>query len=381
MPFLFGNTSMKHLLLAALLPLACLVQNAEAAKLLPLNDNTAAPYKGVYRWGQGGCIAGHYNTYATWVNRTGVWAVDFMPTEGWDKIRGEQWQLGTWGPWVAKDPAHRRFILSVPLLPGPWDGSGPRQGPDKNVPVSLELGAKGAYNEHFKILGENLVRYNLTNTILRLGWEFNGGWYTWRADSADKAPHFANYFKQIVTTMRAVPGGDFKFVWNPNIQSWWPYEPERAWPGDDYVDYIGLDIYDQSWIPNTYPLPEKASAKEILERQKRAWNDDLNNEKRYGLSYWPKFAKRHGNKPLCLPEWGSCLREDGHGGGDNPFFIEEMHAFIHTPANNVLFECYFDVTAGDGDHQLVPDPKGQRETKFPKSAAKYLELFALPLKK
>jgi len=57
--------------------------------------------------------------------------------------------------------------------------------------------------------------------------------------------------------------------------------------------------------------------------------------------------------------------------------------FIHNPANNVYFESYFDVSAGDGDHRFVDEP-GKKDpailhpTKLPVAAAKYLELFTLP---
>ena len=51
---------------------------------------------------------------------------------------------------------------------------------------------------------------------------------------------------------------------------------------------------------------------------------------------------------MTLPEWGLWQREDGHGGGDNPFFIEKMHAFITDPANNIAYQGYFDVDTDDG---------------------------------
>ena len=71
-----------------------------------------------------------------------------------------------------------------------------------------------------------------------------------------------------------------------------------------------------------------------------------------GLAFWTKFAKAH-KKPLAIPEWGLNRRSDGHGGGDNPYFIERMHAFITDPANNVLFHCYFDVNVADENHRHV----------------------------
>lgn len=359
---------------------------APAPGSLPLNDNTAPPFKGVYQWGQSGCKSGLYDAYGPWLNRTVIWGEDFMPTESWSHLEGESWQMGTWGPWVKKQVG-RRYILSLPMLVGSWDGKGPKQGPGAGVPVSLEEGAKGTYNIYFQHLAESLVKHGMDDTLIRVGWEFNGGWYIWRANTAAKAEAFAGYFKQIVTTMRAVPGAEkLKFIWNPAMEPYWAYPPEKAWPGDDVVDYIGLDVYDQCWAKDTYPIPEDATEDEALARRKRTWDNVTNNEKSNGLPFWVKFAAAHGNKPLVIPEWGVCNRKDkdgNHGGGDNTFFIEQMYNFIYNPANNVYFESYFDVTAGDGDHRLIPgvnkkDPANPTETKFPKAAAKYKELFTLP---
>ena len=340
-----------------------------------INDNSRPPFLAVYRWGQSGVINGHYDAYGPWLNRSVIWGEDFMPNQGWNKIEGEEWQLGTWKGWCQKQPG-RRLVLSVPLLPGGWAGKGPATGPGASQPVSLAVGAKGAYNVYFQRLAENLVAHQLGDTLLRLGWEFNGGWYTWRAQTKEKAVDYAGYFHQIVTAMRAVPGAEgLKFVWNPAMEPWWPYSPELAWPGDDVVDYVGVDVYDQSWAKETYPWPKDATEAEIEIRQSRAWDQLQNNAKTYGLPYWVEFAQKH-HKPLTIPEWGVCDRSDKHGGMDNPLFIERMHRFITDPANNVYFACYFDVGAPDGDHQLCPD--GKRETRFPKASRRYKELFSLP---
>ena len=143
---------------------------------------SAAPYLAAYRWGaankNGGAAANE--AFARWLNRPVVWAEDFEPTERWDSLEGGDWQLGEWSRWK-KAVAGRRLILSVPLLPGSWDRSGPRQGESVGKPVSLAAGARGDYNTRFKKLAVNLVHYRLADSVLRLGWEFNGGWYTWRA--------------------------------------------------------------------------------------------------------------------------------------------------------------------------------------------------------
>jgi hypothetical protein len=260
------------------------------------------------------------------------------------------------------------------MLTGPVDGSGPTQG-DKGVgvPVSLEKGAEGAYNDYYKDLAENLVRYQLADTILRPGWEFNGGWYTWRAKGKTKA--FASYWRQIVTTMRAVKGSEgLKFCWNPTLGDQ-DFPADEAWPGDDVVDYVGIDVYDETWNPDTYPWPKDASAADIERRQKKAWEDWIVYSPR-GLKFWSEFARQHG-KPLSFPEWGLVNGSEGHGGMDNLYFVEQMHAFIHEPGNHVAFACYFDANPANHRDAISPGLKGGKDegTDFPKASERFRALF------
>ena len=95
---------------------------------------------------------------------------------------------------------------------------------------------------------------NEANAILRLGWEFNGNWFPWSVGSSTDAANFVAFWRQIVTTMRAVPGEKFKFLWNPNGPSPTTYRPDQAYPGNAYVDYVGTDVYDNFWgTPFTPP--------------------------------------------------------------------------------------------------------------------------------
>jgi len=342
---------------------------------IPANDNTAQPFLSVYRWDVGGLKKGEMEAYAKWLNRTSVWPQSHQAKETWEQVRGEKWQLGAWSEWMAANPGNR-FTLSVSILPGGWDRKGPKAGIGAGEPVSFEKGAAGDYNEHFRVLAENLVKYNLGDAILRPAWEFNGGWMPWRVTNAKEAELFAEYWRQIVKTMRAVPGAEnLHFNWNPNI-GYQSYPPDKSWPGDEYVDSIGLDIYDDGYIPDTYPFPEGASEEEIEARRKKVWDFHLNSQ--YGLRWWSKFARKHG-KPLAIPEWGVNIKKDGKGGLDNVLFVEGMHEFITDPENNVLFHCYFDIQAPDGHHQLSPG-MNDFQTEFPKAAARFKELFGLPEK-
>jgi hypothetical protein len=328
------------------------------------------PQAAVYRWAN---QATNVDAFESWLGGPLVWAEDFVGNETWNNVAWPVWWLEGWSKWQAQK-AGRRLILSIPLLPGPWDGSGPKQGDGHGEPVSLEAGAAGQYNPRFKTLAENLVKHRLADTILRLGWEFNGGWYTWRAK--DHAPAFAAYWRQIVKTMRAVPGTEkLQFCWNPTL-GYQQFPSEKAWPGDAFVNYVGVDVYDESWQKDTYPWPPGAPAAEIEARRRKVWDDQLL-QGDHGLAFWSQFAREH-HKLLAIPEWGLNNRLDNQtqrGGLDNVYFIEQMHRFISDPTNNVGFQCYFDVQAPDGHHQVSPGASGKEATEFPLAAARFRELF------
>ncbi|HEY8967390.1 MAG TPA: glycosyl hydrolase [Candidatus Methylacidiphilales bacterium] len=356
--------------------LACVVPMPRAdAAPTPPTDNEAAPFMGVYEWGFASMAnVQRIDVATTWLGRSELWGEEFTTTDNWTDIEGPDWMLQPAGKWVAQNP-DRHYVLSVGMLPGPVSGSGPTSGPGAGSPVSLAQGATGAYNAYFQALAQNLVRNGLANnTIIRLGWEFNGGWYAWHADTAALAASYAAYWQQIVTTMKAVPGaGNLKFAWN-GATGWSSYALTAAYPGDAYVDFVGVDAYDQSWAANSYPYPSGATAAQLQTCRQNAWND-LSGTANNGIAWWKAVAVAHG-KPFVIPEWGLCVRTDGHGGLDNPYFVQQMYNLIQDPANNVYFHCYFDVQAGDGHHQVSPQPGFT--TEFTTAAALLRNLFSAP---
>ncbi len=324
--------------------------------------------------------------YAAWLHRPVLWGHDTIPFGGgscWNHVSGEyamDWFLKTWGAWVQAVPG-RRFVLSAPMLPGPADRSGPTKG-DHAGPVSLAAGAAGEYNVYWKALAERMVGTGLGGSVVRLGWEFNGNWYAWKVLNEADAKDFAGYWRQIVTTMRAVPGTEkMQFDWNGANAVRTSYPLEAAWPGNDVVDFVGTDIYDASYAENTYPYPPTATPAEIEARQETAWAKWINEPTNNGIPAWVAIAKAHG-KPLSVPEWGVMERKDGHGGLDNPTFIKRVGTFIKDPANGVYYASYWDCDAGANDNcRLSPVTQSDGsiyKTKFPRSAEVFHQFFSLP---
>jgi hypothetical protein len=248
------------------------------------------------------------------------------------------WLLGPW------ESSGYQLVLGVPIIPSDSNG---------NPLGSLAGGAAGDYDSYFATLAQTLVSYNEGNAILRLGWEFNGNWFAWAVTDSQDADNYAAYFRNIVNTMRSVPGASFKFVWDGAGGS--PYGEDytvaESYPGSSYVDFIGQDVYDQTWDANCgLPFTNIASPNE----SECVWENDT----LPALENLSSFAASVG-KPAVLPEWGLAIRSDGHGMGDDPTFINGVANWIDS--NNVAWTSYFNynddpesaITDGDFPNSLA----------------------------
>lgn len=246
--------------------------------------------------------------FVAWFGRMPDRGIDFFAIDSWDAIlSSSEWSIRCWSN------TRLPMTFSLPMLPN-----------DKGY--SLADGASGKFDHVFQSIASNLVKYNYGNAVVRIGWEFNGGWYPW---SAKKDPQsWVAYWRRIVEVMRGVPGAAFRFDWCPVI-GWGQIPPDRVYPGNDYVDIIGLDVYNQTWNPKVN-TPEQR------------WTELLTMS--YGLQWQSDFAAKHG-KPISFPEWGTGTRPDGHGGGDDAYFVEKMAAWIS--ASNVAYHIYWDYPASD----------------------------------
>lgn len=235
-----------------------------------------------------------------------------------------------------------KLVISVPLLPS-------------DSHDTLQEGAQGLLNQHFVRLAQSLVSLGMSHAILRLGWELSGDWFSWSALRDPEA--YAKYWRQAVTAMRSVPGTHFAFDWNGGGVGPPGWNPAAAYPGNQYVDYITMDLYDES---STYQRNHPSPA------QIQQWwtHSALNGP--YALAWTAKFAAAHG-KPFAIPEWGLMRRPDGQGGGDDTIFLTDMYSFLvtHPPAYADYFE--YDMSAGY-DSNLT-------DGSFPRSARLFRTLF------
>ena len=213
-----------------------------------------------------------------------------------------------WANWVAAKPG-RQLIITQNLFPSPLNGTD-----------WLPRGAAGEYEEHARTLARNLVAAGLGQSVIRLGHEANGDWYAHSlGTTTEEYALWAQFWRRTVLAMKSVPGAEFRFDWTINAN--YRKIPLDLWyPGDDVVDFVGIDAYDAGIPIGT------ANRWDIVYTRPFGIRDVLN------------FAKAHG-KPLSIPEWGVADPSVMQAGGDDPAYVNGIADVVRD--NNVAYQSYF----------------------------------------
>lgn len=259
-----------------------------------------------------------------------TYAMSFLDGTSWTKMEDPSWFIQQF------QGSGYSMIWGVPILPNTYKAD-PNISDTSGSAYGLHQGAGGDFNQYYTTLATNLVAQGQGSSIIRLAWEFNGNWMPW-AVTPTSAADFTTYWRNIVSSMRSVPGANFKFEWNPTIGDQGVGNLADYYPSNNDVDYIGLDVYDIAWA--SYP-------------GEPAEFHSLDTES-YGLNWLSSFAGQQG-KPIVLPEWGlgwgdptnngspaSCPGTECEG-GDDPAFINDMSAWIKS--NNVFESNLWDVNS------------------------------------
>lgn len=272
------------------------------AVLFPPMASAGATELGVYR-GPGCAGKARMASFETFLGRKVERTVDALAQTTWPEIDSSiDYLIGCW------KGSGLKLTLSVPMMPR-QNGGG------------FGEGVAGKHDATFRHVATSLVAAGFADAVVRIGWEFNGDWMPWAAGPDPKG--YVADFRHIVQVMRDVPGQRFKIEWCPNIGRH-NSDPLAAYPGDDVVDVIGMDVYDEYW---TQDLADPSVR----------WQTFM--EEPYGLRWHKAFAVAH-HKPTAYSEWGTGTRPDGRGAGDDPVFIAGMADWF--AASRPFYQSYWD---------------------------------------
>ena len=283
--------------------------------------------------------------FGVWRGRPITSATDFQTNASWSAFDAANRVVQIW----KNQSSGILLSIAVPL----WAGYGDH----------LAAAASGYFNQHYTQMAKSLVAAGLGHSVLRLGWEFNGGWFRWGitahnkpAEYASRARQFAKAWRQAVTAIRHVKGAHFTFDWCLSAGPHYEH-PALAYPGDKYVDYVGMDVYD--WNRAGHAGTFKAR-----------W--DAIRHQGTGLDWLAKFANAHG-KLISIPEWALVhdTFDKKHSGGDDKAFIDHMHAWFSS--HRLGYENYFNATDGWMSFSMNDSSK-----QFPLAGKLYKALWSRP---
>ncbi len=305
----------------------------------------------------------------------------------WEDLRGKNPNGGTgftlnqWKRGLSRyrgEVDRDEFVMEFALPVFPTRES--RSSPDySSISEKWAQGAAGEFDRYFVDLARALVRSGWGNAYLRPAWEFNlpSSVTLWGLrDLPDQWAYFPEYWQRIHRAMMSVEGADFQWVWcvllDGDTSS---YDPRAVnWPGDEYVDIVSVDLYDNSGLLyyQRYREEPKFSWETL-----RKWNWDRlqTGERRHpysgeveagknilSLDSMYEFARQKG-KPFAISEWGidnGALFPEAtsFGGNDNPDFIKNVAGWIYE--REVLYAIYFEMFLvskefGFVNHSILPN--------------------------
>jgi len=163
--------------------------------------------------------------------------------------------------------------------------------------------------------------------LLRWAWEMNGDWFEWGgADNGRDPAAYARAYRRIHRIFRDAGADNVAFVWSPN----WNSAPDEAWnrmeryyPGDAYVDWVGVSGY------NFFRESPATLFKHVVGA--------------YG-----------GKKPIVIAETAAIE----HGGDSKAKWIGDLSAYVaRTPAIGAVVWFDTDVQQ-DSEHNFRFDTSG-----------------------
>lgn len=178
----------------------------------------------------------------------------------------------------------------------------------------------GKYDADIRKYGQAIAKFGKP-IILRFAHEFNGDWYPWSMVDEKLVPTttYISAYRYVHQKIQEAGGTNAQWVWAPNVVNGGKNNLHLGdyYPGDAYVDWIGMDGYNfgtsQSW------------------------------------SRWQSFAevfgdlytwieKVHPNKPIFISEMGTSAT-----GGDKAAWITDMFYQLEHKFPNVKAFVWFNI--------------------------------------
>jgi len=208
--------------------------------------------------------------------------------------------------------------------------------------ADLKAIAGGSWDDYF-IEAAHTVRDFRSPVFISIDHEMNGSWYPYSQSYAGSTSTAADYvaaWRHIVSIFHSQGALNAAFVWSPNVPDVGGVTYQSYYPGDSYVDWVGISFYSGNSM----------SAMDDIYRQ---------------------LAPR---KPFFITEWATAPEKNRY----NPLFpgevawVEQFFAALETRYPRVKAISWFNWQNGDGDYRLTRVPEQARTYAKDISSSRYL---------
>lgn len=281
-----------------------------------------------------------YQAFSAWLKATVTTRIVFADNSSWGGIQNP-YMLATTKEWLVQGAGYNE-VITIGLCPTTY--------PPVSTHVHLSAVWGGTYDTYFTTLGNNLANLGsnpatgkpyANQIIIRLGHELNGDWYQWAIGTDNggttgpgtwnSQSDYQKAFQHVVNLIRAKAPGvkfDLNFALTGRTISG-GFASSSLYPGNAYVDYITIDVYDDF----------NSGWGTILNGGNGVTNGGLNAYRAFALSK---------NKPEAYPEWACDTSSNGRG--DDLQFVHGMLAwFLSVGANGLAYQSYYDTSAWAGN--------------------------------
>jgi mannan endo-1,4-beta-mannosidase len=211
---------------------------------------------------------------------------------------------------------HIREHGSIPFLS--WSSQSiPSQVEEPEYQLSAV--AAGRYDSYIRTFAEAAREWGHP-FFLRFDWEMNGNWFPWGAQANGNSPaEYVAAWRHVHDIFTEVGATNATWVWCPNVDpAGSATELEELYPGNEYVDWTGLDGYN--WGTN----PSSPKGWKSFDELYRSTYERIVNEVSPG-------------KPMIVSEMGSS--EDG---GSKAAWISEALGKITTEYPDIRGVLWFE---------------------------------------
>ncbi len=186
--------------------------------------------------------------------------------------------------------------------------------------IKLDNINRGEFDDYIKSWAEAIKAWG-NPIFLRVGHEFNIDGYPWGVINNDKDPKkYIKAYRRVVDIFKKEGVSNVKWVWCFMNFSY-PDEPwndyEAAYPGDDYVDWIGIDGYNWG---TTQTWSDWQSFQYLFRDQMR------------------RMRKLHPTKPIMVAEFASTEK-----GGDKAVWTKKIPQFLKVSMKDIAAIIWFDI--------------------------------------